>query len=42
MFNFIKIQYMLGRLTDEQLKSLVGKKITEAQYNEIVAINRTH
>ena len=36
MFNFIKIQYLLGRISEDQLKALVGKKITQAQYEEIV------
>ena len=35
MFNFIKIQYQLGRISDAQLQALIGKKITEAQYKEI-------
>lgn len=35
MFNFIKIQYLLGKITDEQLKALVGKKITQSQYENI-------
>ena len=40
MFNFIKIQYLLGRITDEQLKALVGKKITQEQYDDIFACNK--
>jgi hypothetical protein len=35
MFNFLKIQYLLGRITEEQLKALVGKKITQEQYKNI-------
>lgn len=36
MFEFLKIQYKLGKVTAEQLQSLVGKVITEEQYVTIV------
>ena len=35
MFNFLKIQYLLGKITEEQLKTLIGKKITQEQYEDI-------
>lgn len=35
MFNFLKIQYLLGRITKEQVESLVGKVITQGQYETI-------
>lgn len=35
MYNFIKIQYRLGNLTDEQLVVFVPKYITAEQYKEI-------
>jgi hypothetical protein len=36
MVKFLKIQYELGKITDEQLKALVGIRITAEQYKEIV------
>jgi hypothetical protein len=36
MFNFLKIQYQLGRISASQLYSLIGKKITEVEYEMIV------
>ena len=35
MIKFLTIQYKLGRITEEQLKSLINKSITLEQYNEI-------
>lgn len=35
MFEFLKIQYKLGRITEAELYSLVGKRITEEQFLEI-------
>lgn len=35
MFEFLKIQYNLGRVTKEQLKGLVGKRITAEEYIKI-------
>lgn len=37
MFEFLKIQYKLGKVTEEQLKSLVGNKITDDEYKRIIA-----
>jgi hypothetical protein len=36
MYEFLKIQYKLGKVTAEQLQSIVGKVITEEQYEDIV------
>jgi hypothetical protein len=36
MFEFLKIQYKLGKVTAEQLQSLVGKVITAEQFSKIV------
>ena len=36
MFEFLKIQYTLGKVTAEQLQSLIGKVITAEQFTEIV------
>lgn len=37
MINFLKIQYRIGKITKEQLDSLVEKgKITQEDVNEIV------
>lgn len=36
MFNFIKIQYTLGRINDVQVQSFVSKYITQEQANEII------
>lgn len=35
MLEFLKIQYKLGKVTDEQLQSLVGKVITEEEFKII-------
>lgn len=35
MFEFIKMQLLLGRLTLEQAKAFVGKFITEEEYQEL-------
>lgn len=35
MYNFLSIQYRLGKLTDEQLAAFVPKYITAEQYKEI-------
>ena len=37
MFEFIKIQYRLGRLTAEQVRAYVPKWITAAEAEEILA-----
>ena len=36
MFEFLRLQYILGRVTEEQLQKLVGVKITEAQLESII------
>jgi hypothetical protein len=33
--NFLNVQYKLGRITTDQVKSLVGKKLTQVEANEI-------
>lgn len=37
MFEFIKIQYLLGRLTAEQVRAYAPKWITAEQAEEILA-----
>lgn len=37
MYEFIKIQYKLGKLTAEQVRTFVPKWITEEQAEEILA-----
>ena len=32
MLNFIRIQYRLGKVSENQLKAMVGKLITEEEY----------
>lgn len=40
MIKFLKIQYRLGKITDEQLQKMVADgKITEAEYMKIVGEN---
>lgn len=34
--NFLMIQFKLGCVTTEQINSLVGKKITQTEANEII------
>jgi hypothetical protein len=36
MTEFLKVQYKLGKITDEQLKALVSVTITAEQYKYIV------
>jgi hypothetical protein len=36
MFEFLKIQYQLGRITAESLQSLIGKQITQEEYTAIM------
>lgn len=36
MFEFIRIQYVLGKITAEQVQSFVPRWITEQQAKEIV------
>ena len=37
MFEFLRIQYLMGNITKTSLKSLVGIVITDNQYKEIIA-----
>lgn len=37
MYEFIRVQYILGRLTDQQVYGMVSKYITEEQAKEIVS-----
>ena len=37
MIDFLRIQFVLGRVTSEQLRELVGVIITEDQYAEIIS-----
>ena len=37
MYEFIRVQYILGRLTDQQVYGMVPKYITEEQAKEIVS-----
>ena len=39
MYEFIKIQYILGRITKEQVESFVDKYITKNQANGIIGEN---
>ena len=36
LIKFLRIQYLLGKLTKEQLDSLIGKKITLEEEEEIM------
>ena len=36
MFEFLKIQYQLGKISKDQLNSLIYKAITEEEYNTIL------
>lgn len=36
MYEFIRIQYLMGRLTDQQVYGMVPKYITAEQAGEIV------
>jgi hypothetical protein len=36
MFEFLKILYQLGKISKEKLYTLVGKKITQQEYDSIV------
>lgn len=39
MFDFLKIQYELGNITKEQLRSYVPMWISESEYKQIVGEN---
>ena len=34
--NFLMLQYKLGRVTVDQIHSLIGKNLTQAEANEII------
>lgn len=36
MYNFIKIQFKLKKISEEQVKSFIGKWITEEQSSQII------
>lgn len=36
MAEFLRLQYVLGKVSAEQLKTLVGVKITEEEYHNII------
>lgn len=38
MIGFLRIQFVLGRVTAEQLHDLIGVLITEEQYYEIIGV----
>lgn len=40
MYNFIRIQYELGKLTSEQVMGFVPRWITEEQGREIIGENK--
>ena len=37
MFEFIKIQYELGKLTEEQVRAFAPRRISEKEANEIIS-----
>lgn len=37
MYEFIRIQYIMGKLTAEQVRGFVGRYITTEQASEILA-----
>lgn len=41
MYEFIRLQYIMGRITKEQVLSFVGKYLTEVQANEIISVTNT-
>lgn len=36
MFEFLKLQYEMGKITVESLQGLIGKRITQADFDAIV------
>lgn len=38
MFDFLRLQCLLGKLTEEQLNRIVGVHITEEEHAELVSI----
>lgn len=36
MFEFLRIQYKMGRVTANQLKGLISKVITAEQFDQII------
>ena len=41
MYEFIRIQYAMGRITKEQVLGFVGTYLTELQANEIIGVTNT-
>lgn len=39
MLKFLQLQYKLKKITDIQLKALIGTKLTEHQYNILVGVS---
>lgn len=37
MVEFLRLQYALGKVTIEQLRRLIGIKITEEQFKQIIS-----
>lgn len=38
MFEFLKLQYKMGKITEENLKNLIGKRITQDEFNFIIDV----
>ena len=38
MFEFLKLQYEMGKITGEVLQGLIGRRITAEEYAEIVEV----
>ena len=41
MYEFIRIQFVLGRITKEQVLGFIGTYLTELQANEIIRVTNT-
>lgn len=41
MFEFLKIQYQLSKISIDNLRSLVGRRITQSEYAAIVGTDTT-
>ena len=39
MYNFLRIQFRLGRISEAQLATLIGTYITAEQYTEITGVS---
>lgn len=38
MFEFIRIQYLMGKLTKEQVSALIGEYISQKEANQILGV----